>query len=245
MRVDQAYVSKSVSDFPFHEIYSLNDYNDIEAPCVFFGNYRFEDLRIIRQHKGKKLIFWTGQDALNFQAWDTLNEAEHFCCLPKVYEKLNKYYKVRLVPPSSFLKSVNPQQIGTKIYAYCPSGMALYHGVKVVEDLRTAGYEITIGDGQIPQHLWKHSCNAYYNDLLIGLCLSSFAGGGTSIIEMGLRGVRVITNVLKLPNCIGWHDAQDIAGKIEKEKVNIGITNSRLAGEVWSSLDHKFEWLTL
>ena len=244
--ITQCRVSKSVNDFPFHEIYKLDDYRDSLQPCVFFGMYRFEDLTILKEHKSDKVVFWTGQDALEWLpesgAFGFFNVTAH----PKVCEHIKSLgFECKLVSPSSFLNSINPQKLGPNIYAYCPTSAPDYHGKNVLDELRRGGYEIIIGDGKISQDVWRHACNGFYNDIFIGLCLSEFAGGGTSIIEMGLRGVKVITNVFDLPNCIQWSDAQDIANKIEKEKVNIGYTNKKLASDVWHSLDHKFEWLSI
>lgn len=244
MRITQAYVSKSIMDFPFHQTYALDDYNADLTPSVFFGMYRFEDWQLYYNHGAEALCFWTGQDALSCEKWiyGDLNFTAH----PKVKERLNSFgVKCELVQPAAFLNTVNPQQLGPKIYAYCPRSAEDYHGKKVLDELRLMGYEILIGDGSIPQNLWKHSCKGFYDDIFVGLCLSSFAGGGGSIIEMGLRGIPVITNVFNLPNCIGWSDAQGIAREIELLKSQIGSIQNRVAEQVWHSLDHEHKWLEI
>lgn len=244
--IEQCHVSKSISDFPFHEIYSLDDYKDYKLPCVFFGCYRYEDLVLINHHQGLKYVFWTGQDILtviknNWPVYD----AKHFTAHPKVYELLlQNFDDVTLVKPASFLNQANPQVLGNKIYAYCPSSVPRYHGSDIIDELRRGGYEIIIGDGQWTQDQWRHGkADEFYKDIFIGLCLSEFAGGGTSIIEMGLRGVRVVTNVFRLPNTISFTDAQSVAKIIEEEKGKVGNTYNGLSESVWNSLDHNFEWL--
>jgi hypothetical protein len=248
MRIDQAYVSKSVADFPFHAIYRLNDYRDVNSPSVFFGCYRFEDIRIINSHQGPRTIFWTGQDILNYlNNGSKLAEARHVTAHPKVYALLKKEFEnVLLVNPSTFLNEVKAQPLGNKIYAYCPDKMASYHGVRFIDELKQAGYEIVIGDGQWSQNEWRNGkADYFYQDVGIGLCLSDFAGGGTSIIEMGLRGIRVVTNVFQLPNCLKFVDAQDIAKRIEREKKRIGTTDKLCALQVWNALDHGYKWLEI
>ena len=243
MRITQGYVSKSVMSFPFHQIYSLDDYRSRSEPSVFFGMYRYEDLVLAANHKGDHIVFWTGQDALDSHG-RLFDYQKNITAHIKIYNKIiREGHNCELVKPASFLNDVTPQRLGPKIYAYCPSSAPDYHGKKVLDELRTAGYEIIIGTGDVPQHLWKYSQDAFYGDIFIGLCLSEFAGGGTSIIEMGLRGIRVVTNVFDLPNCIPWTNAQQIAGIIENEKRMIGQTNKRLAEQVWHSLDHEFKWL--
>lgn len=243
MRITQGYVSKSVMSFPFHEIYALDDYNSWEKPSVFFGMYRYEDLRLVEDNKEEKIIFWTGQDV---QDCTDFPKAINVTAHPKVYRMFNDLgLECQLVTPSTFLNAVQPQQLGPKIYAYCPRSAEDYHGKKALDELRLMGYDILIGDGSIPQHLWKHSQDGFYADIFVGLCLSDFAGGGTSIIEMGLRGIPVITNVFDLPNCIPWTDAQHIALFIEGLKSDIGKTNEKLANDVWNELDHEHNWLDI
>lgn len=245
-RITQAYVSKSISDFPFHQIYSLDDYNNNEIPSVFFGAYRYEDIQVINNHKSERVILWTGQDVINYLHYGFfIKPSLHVTAHPKVYDLLIKEFpNVRLVKPASFLNDVTPQLLGQKIYAYCPNSAPIYHGSKIINELRCGGYEITIGDGQWTQDQWKNGkADQFYNEVGIGLCLSGFAGGGTSIIEMGLRGIPVITNVFELPHCHKWKDAQDVAGIIERLKLGIGKTNTGLANLVWNELDHEYRWL--
>lgn len=247
MRILQGYVSKSVMSFPFHEIYALDDYNDDYEPAVFFGMYRYEDYRIAVDNADKRTkVFWTGQDIIDYK-WD-LFPLNNVTAHPKVFNLIkSKGHECEFVQPAAFLNSVNPQKLGPKIYAYCPKEAEDYHGKKVLDELRLMGYDILIGDGSIPQNLWKHSCNGFYDDIFVGLCLSEFAGGGTSIIEMGLRGIPVITNVFNLPNCIPWidGDADFVAAAIEALKPRIGTVNEPVAQEVWQSLDHEHKWLEI
>ena len=252
MRISQAYVSKSVSDFPFHQIYALDDYCNKFEPAVFFGMYRYEDYVMLEDNtSGAKTVFWTGQDALN--ASDSRFAYRNITAHPKVYNLIrSKGFNCELVKPSSFLNDHCTETLGPAIYAYCPNSLPEYHGYKIIEELKRSRYIINIGDGMVSQQHWKHVRNAFYNDIFIGLCLSSFAGGGTSIIEMGLRGVNVITNVFQLPNCLSWIDngdveqsAQYIAGLIDCERMNIGKRNDFLARSVWEALDHEFKWLEI
>lgn len=242
-RITQAYVSKSVADFPFHQIYSLDDYNCAGMPSVFFGCYRFEDVHVINNHFGTKVILWTGQDALDFDAhgFELKGPITHLTAHPKVFDLLNKKFSnVNLVKPASFLNSIHPKKLGTKVYAYCPSSAPEYHGFEIIGRLP---FEIIIGNGSIPQTEWRTRADEFYSDVFCGLCLSSFAGGGTSIIEMGLRGIPVITNVFKLPHCHQWESEAHVTSLIERFKRHIGTTKRHLAQQVWESLDHEYKWL--
>ena len=245
MRITQGYVSKSVMDFPFHQIYSLDDYKDQYDPAVFFGMYRYEDFVLALEHHSRSRIFLTGQDALDgtYIDEDMYFDTAH----PKVYKRIHeKGSDCELVKPSAFLNSVQPQRLGKIIYAYCPASTPDYHGWPIIKQLQGAGYNIIFVNNPYSQFQWRYGkADEYYNPCFIGLCLSEFAGGGTSIIEMGLRGMKVVTNVFDLPNCIPWNSVEDIIQAIEEETKNIGTTNEKLARQVWDSLDHKHEWLEI
>jgi len=245
-RITQGYVSKSIADFPFHQIYSLDDYNNNSIPSVFFGAYRYEDIQIINNHKGLTVVFWTGQDALDHSSF-FIKECKHVTAHPKVYDKLiQEFNDVKLVSPASFLNELHPQKLGTKIYAYCPDSAPNYHGKKIIDELRCSklGPDIIIGTGEWTQTEWRNGMADFcYNEVGIGLCLSDFAGGGLSIIEMGLRGIPVVTNVFNLPNCIPWRDAQDVSDIIDNERSKIGSVNRSIAQSTWDALDHNHYWL--
>ena len=256
MRISQCHISKSVADFPWLQIYSLDDYGADNQPAVFFGMYRYEDASILLQHKSEATVFWTGQDVLQ-EKWKSDPRVFGFrnvTAHPKVAAFIrSKRYDCELVAPSSFLNRYKPQPLGTKVYAYCPNSMLSYHGKSVLDELRRGGMDITVGDGTISQEDWRsEKSSVAYQDICIGLCLSSFAGGGTSIIEMGLRGVRVVTNVFTMPHTIPWVDegdaeqsAQQINVFIMDERKRAGTTNPRLARKVYKSLDHEFKWLEI
>lgn len=247
MRIAQGYVSKSIMDFPFHQIYSLDDYNDSWEPSVFFGMYRYEDWCMVCHHHRESFIFWTGQDALDFQRWDEMREsmdATHLTAHPKIHELITSNgIECQLVRPSSFLNDINPKLPGEKIYAYVPSGMPEYHGIHLIQQLQEEGHHIIIGDGSYSQTEWRAGkADEFYDQCYMGLCLSPFAGGGTSIIEMGLRGMPVVTNVFNLSNCFQWKNIKDIREHISRFRDSHRV-QEKMAKMVWHDLDHEFKWL--
>lgn len=239
-------------DFPFHEVYRLADYYDNYRPCVFFGCYRYEDAVLVFGHHSAGLILWTGQDALNFKHWGSLSDAKahkitSVTAHPKVHKLItDNNCDCQLVKPAAFLNQRNPKPLGKKIYAYCPDSAPEYHGKQIIVELANAGYDIILGNGRFTRNEWKtRFADLHYDDCFIGLCLSEFAGGGESIIEMGLRGMKVVTNVFDLPNCVPWNSVEDVMQAIESETKNIGTTNTKLVQQVWNDLDHKHNWLNI
>lgn len=246
MRISQGKISDSICDFPFLQAYNLSGYVSESDPCLFIGCYRIEDKECIIKHKGQRMILWTGQDALDYD-WSIpeINSAIHVTAHPKIFDLLSKSVEVIKIKPSVLLYKKEPQKLGTKIYAYCPGVAMEYHGWEHIQKLKDLGYDVVVGDGRHSQTEWGFVSDEYYNDCFVGLCLSQFAGGAGSAIEMGLRGMNVITNVLDLPNCQKWDSFEDIVYLIERNRDRIGIVDSELSEMVYDSLDHKNEWLNI
>lgn len=237
MKIEQGYISKSVEDFPFLTSYGLRNYTDSLKPCVFFGCYRSEDLEILLRHNGLSVVFWCGQDAVDFTEWSMIKHIHHVTYHRHIYELLKDKIKIHLLYPKDFGTKVEITPLGNKIYAYVPASCPSYHGMEIIEQLKTE-YEIIIGDGSIPQDEWRAGrCNEFYNPSFIGLMLSPFAGGGSSIIEMGLRGRRCITNVFDLPHTIPWRSVEDVENIIKKESKKIGTIEMEISNQVQAFLD--------
>lgn len=229
MRIKQGFISKSIDDFPFLQVCCLDYYNNDSEPCIFFGCYRYEDYLLIKNHRGFKAIFWGGQDAINNPYLNDLKEVNHFTYHSNVVEQLKPYFKVNLIKPLDFGSKMSTAPNGNKVYAYVPSSASDYHGGQLVNELKKTN-KIIVGDGSHSQEYWRNGkCNEYYDQCFVGLCLSEFAGGGSTIIELGLRGKRCITNVFTLPNCISWKTLNDVEIAIQKERENIGIFNFDVA----------------
>lgn len=240
MRITQGYVSKSVEGFHFLKSCHLTEYVDSSKPCVFFGMYRLEDFEALKQHSGIKVIRWCGQDALKVQDWTLFKSHDIFHVTPLLnVKKLLEYngLECKIIPLENILQP-EPQKLGNKIYAYCPEPKE-YHGWKLIEELKQR-HEIYISE-PIPQSEWT---GKEYEDAFIGLCLSHFAGGGYTVMELGLRGVKCVTNVVDLPNRIPFKTIDDIEVAIAFERQRIGATNRLLSKQVYDSVGFN-DWLIL
>lgn len=246
MRITQAYISQSVADFSFYEKFGLEPYTDINEPAIFFGCYSDKDLLAILRHTGFKVIYWCGQDALDFKDWGFVNGLYHVTCLNKVYQLLSTVpmvYPPKLLTQFNIIPPAEVKPLGDKIYAYLPMSHPRYHGIETLINLNSK-YEIIIGDGSIPQNEWHEGkADEIYSQVFLGLVLSPFAGGGQSIIEMGIRGIKCVTNVLTLPNVINWNTLQDIENAIKAESKKIGREQHDLSELVKLSLDNEFNFL--
>ena len=244
MRIKQAYISPSVADFPFLRCLNLEPYHDVEAPAVFYGVYTDNDLMKILNHQGFKVIRWCGHDAFNFRHWGMLWGCHHVTPLWKVYQLVNEMGGYcELIKPENLDMVMNPTPKESKIYAYVPASFPEYHGIDIIKQLGLE-HKIVIGDGRASRAKWYGGlCDPYYDNTFIGLMLSPFAGGGQSVVDMGLRGKKCITNVIILPNTIPWENMEDIRRAINQEMQTIGQTDTEMAQRVFQAIDKDYGWL--
>lgn len=247
MRINQCYSSKSVHDFPFKDMYGLTGYIDSSRPCVFFGCYDQTDLEAILSHNSLAVIWWCGQDALTFKDWKLLDKLN----IRHVTERNNvkKYLEwllvpCELLPPSDMGLKGEAQVLGKKIFAYAPKSFPPYHRIDIINSLKEKGYDIIVGDGSCDQAEWRAGkCDEYYSQCYLGLVLSPFAGGGATIIELGLRGIPCVTNVIDLPNTIKYETRANVEDTINLLASTIGTKQEDLREKVIKSLDYKHEFL--
>ena len=140
---------------------------------------------------------------------------------------------------------MTPIKLGDKIYSYVPKVRRDYYGFNIIKSLNL-GDSLLIGDLSVKSDVWRNGKSMeYYSQSFIGLSLSPFAGGGTSVIELGLCGIKSVNNITDFPNSLRWENLDDIKGHIDDERSNIGIINKELSEEVYEYLDNKLEWLNV
>lgn len=244
IKIYQGYSSCVMNKFQFLKRYNLKPYHDKNAPLVVFGCYNHKDRRTILRHKGTVILRWCGRDSETFNIPNKSNII-HITPLPKVRESLENKdiscHQMKIIGR----EEINPIPLGNKIYTYLNKNNPKYYGSEIVKKLNVK-YEILIGDYSISQEDWYNGeCEKYYSQAFVGLALSNYAGGGGSIVEMGLRGIKVITNVLDIPNTIPWKTIEDIEQSIEQESKNIGKTNKELAQKVYDSMIHDLDCFDL
>jgi len=238
MKITQGYQSLSMSAFQFLEMHKLTPYQDITKPLVVFGCYSLKDIQVIRNHKSTVVIQWEGldskahKDLTPFKAKNIINVSP----LPNVVA----FFKTKGI--TCFLirwvinEPLHPQLLGDKIYSYVHKGNPKYYGSDTIAKLNTK-YEILTGDYTLSTKEWKgEPREKVYSQTFVGLQLCNYAGGGFGIVELGLRGIKVITNVLSLPHTIPWNTVEDIENAINKEANRIGTINKDLAIEVYDAV---------
>ena len=248
MRITQCKVGSQVLHFDWKRTFEVTDYENKKKPCVFFGCYNKNDLRAILRHEGPGVIYWAGRDILRWQTADLigLNRFIHITTMKQIVDEVMKRgHECQLVPLHAFRgMKPNPLVKTNKIYAYYQrNGLYSIMGHNKVDKRIQECYNVVVPVVRYDWEKWYDGiCDSFYN-AFVGLMLDDFARGGTTIKDMGLRGIKCITNVIDLPNCIHWKTPSDIYTAIEREKMKVGTSDPCLANKVFECLDWKFDWL--
>jgi hypothetical protein len=98
--ITQYKLSPHINDFntKFKEIYNLNKiYSSQIDPTLFIGVYDYNDLLVIKNHKGPSYVVWVGTsldlDKLKYQLEFISNITYHICPLTFIYNQIVKYIK--------------------------------------------------------------------------------------------------------------------------------------------------------
>ncbi len=238
----QGHMSGPMIKFQWLRSYKLTGYKHPQRPLVVFGCYKPEDRRLIAQHKAEVIIVWMGNDTriMNYRLKGELRDKKitHVTWLKPAQELLrNQGVDCHLIKiPIKERPRPEPVILGSKIYAYVQAGIPEYHGSDTIKELELE-HPLLIGDHSIKQADWYNGeSDKFYAQAFIGLGLSKYVGGAMSILEMGVRGIKVVTNVLDLPNCIPWKTNEDIENAIKEESKKIGQSSNGLVEEVYDRL---------
>jgi hypothetical protein len=238
MKIKQGYKSSSMDAFQFLEMHKLEPLHDKYEPLVVFGCYNTDDLKVILEHHSIVVIQWEGLDSKKWKDLGVFKNSKIINVTP--HPNIKAYFDQQGLSCSlirwAINDTVNPQILGNKVYSYVNKNSPVYYGSKTLEQVKTK-HPFLIADYTIPANEWRNGPrDEAYAQTFVGLQLCEYAGGGFGIVELGLRGISVVNNILKLPNCIPWNTVEDIENAIERESKNIGKVNKELAQAVYDSV---------
>lgn len=211
-----------------------NEY-DIDKPCIFFGIYNGEDIKLIKNHNSYCMIIFGGSDILyeeTFLFLKNLNMEKVVLISQSkwITDDLRRYgHQCYQVPWYSLDKSkFKPTKKGNKIYAYCPANNPTFYRLDIIEKIKNATkYEIVIGDGSFDYSKMPE----IYSQCFIGLRFPYHDGLASTVQELGLMGIKCVHKG-ETPSGVNYTTLDDIIDIINREAKNIGTIDYDLADKV-------------
>lgn len=245
-RIQQGYVSPVIGNHKqrLMRIFNLQPYTDPSAPAVFFYNLPKYDLDIIKKHKGYCVIVITSSHTIEIEEAckvfvEKMENGARLIATSRVSQKLTEMGIPHEFPKHGIIvEKVDPVVLGKSVYAFAPKP---HFQPELVDKIQTK-HPMIVKKELIPMKDWYNGGHCY-NEIFIGMNLAVNSGGIVTVIDLGLRGVRCITNVIEMAHTIPWQTLEDIENAIENESRYIGTINPDLAREVYESMDYEQKWL--
>ena len=267
--IKQGYNSATMQSFNFVNHFKLKSKINFNEPLIIFGVYNKIDGNIIKKCKSHITIVWCGVDSYNQFNQIPLKfiashpNIRHITCLNFVPSNLKKIgIHCEIIPPiRSFYEknNFNPIKKGNKIFSYMPThnrkkvklspAILNYYGMNIIQELKVKKDLLLLNpttNGVIDLQKWKKEVGInFYKECFIGLGLSPGGGGAGGVIEMGLCGLKVISNVINGPHVLQWSSIEDIKNYIIDERKTIGEKDSSLSEKVLEYLVDDKDWLKI
>ena len=253
------FVSKALKFFKkmTEKKYNLDEYSPLvhlHEPTLFFGLYNKEDVDYLISHKGPKKLLLGGSDARYKPLEENIDilqkhNIEIICQSKYLFDRL------REIGYPDFLSNLNPftpAQVhdfydpettkGKSIYIYTASKSPEIYGDdiynQVIEKLKDQ-FNFIVCEARTTDDI-----KSIYKECFIGLRLTRFDGLGCTNIELGLMGIKSVSNNLS-PNCLPWETVDDVVEHILRESKNIGMKDKKLADQTLSFISKEYDILKL
>lgn len=253
MRILQAYVSSTLEQTfgeNFRHKYGLSKYHDTNAPSVFFGLYRLEDINLLIEHKGFSLIVWGGADMRDstLEIAKPLIKSNRAATLAFPGEFSNTLTKFSIPHKSLYFaikdySSLLPTALGDKIYVYRGikgSRAKYFQWDSVISPLIDQ-----FGEDKVifTENLgFDELVKSYYSKAFIYVKPTP-KGGCTSMIELGCMGIRTVgSGHSTFPSFITYKNLSHLFRIIENESKKIGQIQRGVSESTFKILDNS-DWL--
>ena len=206
--------------------YVLQDYFDMQKPCLFFGIYNDVDLTKIMKHRGLRIIIWCGEDAnsKNTHSNQTINEIKKLTNIIHISKSSSTHRNLMVKGISSILVDYNI--VDTSIfYPMSKSGRKI-----LIFNGQHKGREHIYGERyytevirRLPQHEYIFSNNLdiewremseIYKQCFIMLRLTESDGNANSVQECMAMRIPVIHNQSEYG--LKWKSINDIIKNINR-----------------------------
>ena len=223
--------------------YGLNEYTDINKPCIFNGIYTMQDYMALINHKGHKTVVWCGSDA-QFLNKDLINQAgkiRHIAKSKFISETLTKKNIPHIllpITPTTPIKNYKEKK-GENIYFYSGEDRIKYGGDLVDIIKEKTDYNIIEANAK---SFSEEELGKVYESCFIGLRLTKHDGLPNTVLEMGLTGRHCVHNG-NTPNSLNYKTVEDIINHINNEYDKRNENSENVADDIIEFLDINNDWL--
>ncbi len=241
MKIKQARFSSWIWHFRdnFLKRWGLDHYHDTKAPCYFAGVYTVEDVQAINNHKGLKVVWFTGADVKNHVylrdenivvKWTkSLSRKDHGFRTKQVYIELKDYGIFK------------PNVLGDRVYCYVrkPTKYDFFNKHIADQVQEVIPFKIIFGEWGVvdPVTIYRVK-RKYYDKCFVNLRLNPYAGG-TTAIELAHMGRKTISKRSE-GFYLNYETIEDIARHIMSESNKIGTIQPDQTEGFYNASD---EWL--
>ena len=249
-KIKQIYISQSLHQFwPFKDFYSLEDYNNIEEPALFFGLYNEDDIKVYQKHKGfkvlicgypeytKAIINRLDGESLNLLVYDEFEEY-----LAKSF-RVKNYRLVRFAWQD--ISVCKPVPLGDKIYIH-------FGGHYKVDDLnfQKEKWVAEFGDNLIYPTEWTSYYDLvkdYYSKCFVNIITAAIPRRAEATAQsFGLMGINTLSKwpcLVPSYDIMPWWDSDELFKRIDIERKKIGTVQTELAQKCYDFFDFSDDWL--
>jgi len=187
--------------YSFHEAFkkkfNFKEYTSPDEPTVFFGLYRKNDIRAVQEHRGLKIIWFAGVDAVKGKTLRYLRAKENavFIAESKFIEDDLSTAGIEHESISLYMDDMyrwKPEPLGKSLYWY-NAGQSRY-GKQYLPAVRKAfpDLDIIIHDGN--EAVPREEMDKVYAQCFANMRLLEHDGMSQSVAEAGLMGRMSIYN---------------------------------------------------
>jgi len=248
-KITQCLFSGSADHFgTFMARNGLSKYHDKNAPVVLFGLRLQSKVEKLMMHKGLAIVVYRGSDVRHLRKLTKelkKPNIKHVAISSFISDDLAEFgieHKVIPLVGSDVSCMTGPlKPLGNTVYVYCPlTHTAVYGGNLIRRIKRKIPFKVNIVTSS-EMHT-REELASVYNNSFIGLRLTTHDGIANQVVEMGLRGIRVVHNGMQ-PNAIPWKNMHGIVRSIQAESRRIGTINQDVADAMKRYIDVGTDWL--
>lgn len=218
----QLKTSQSIQSFHenFKKKYNFEEYTDVNKIVLFFGVYSNHDVKLIQDHKGKKIVWLAGTDATYVDKLKKLSEIKDaiFVAESDWIKNDLDIMGIKYVPISLCMDNLynwKPCPLGDSLYWYGAKNRRYGKHFYSIIKKYFPNLNIIVADGNT---YTKEQLKGVYAQCFAGIRTTEHDGMSQTVAEMGLMGRFTIWG-MKTPCSLKYKGIEDVIALIDNLRV--------------------------